>query len=113
MLDAQALARLHDLDPGGRAGLVKRVLATYTQSLRRLLDELRAACAAGDREAMHHAAHTLKSSSASVGALDLSALCADVESRLVRMVDDEAGLATQVERLLAEGQRIHEGLAAR
>jgi hypothetical protein len=37
VLDAQALARLAELDPGGKSGLLQRVLATYTTSLARLL----------------------------------------------------------------------------
>jgi histidine phosphotransfer protein HptB len=108
LLDAQALARLRELDPGGKAGLLDRVLNTYTQSLGRLLDQLRAARGAGDGAAIRHVAHTLKSSSASVGALELSALCADVEARL--RDDHLQGLEAQLDRLLAEGERILAGL---
>lgn len=95
LLDAQALARLHELDPGGRSGLVQRVLSTYTQSLQRLLEQLHAARAADDRAAMRHAAHTLKSSSASIGAMQLSAWCAQVENqiRLDADADVRPGLA--------------------
>lgn len=111
VLDAQALARLSELDPSGRAGLVERVLGTYVLSLQRLLEQLRVARGADDAEAIRHAAHTLKSSSASVGALDLSALCAQTEA-LVRDggVGGRAALEAQVERLLAEGERILAGL---
>ena len=108
MLDAQALARLRELDPGGKAGLLDRVLKTYAQSLGRLLDQLRAARGAGDGAAIRHVAHTLKSSSASVGALELSALCADVEARL--RDDRLQGLEAQLDRMLAEGERILAGL---
>jgi len=82
VFDAQALARLQELDPGGKGGLLARVLATYTQSLQRLLEQLRVAREAADLQGQRHVAHTLKSSSASVGALKLSALCADIERRL-------------------------------
>jgi HPt (histidine-containing phosphotransfer) domain-containing protein len=110
LLDAQALARLHELDPSGQSGLVKRVLATYAQSLARLLAQLRTAREGADRDAMRHAAHTLKSSSASVGALELSALCAQAEARL----RDGAGAdeAALLDRLEAEGARILGGLNA-
>ena len=111
LLDAAALARLHELDPQGQSGLVQRVLATYTQSLRRLLAQLRTARAGADREAMRHAAHTLKSSSASVGALDLSALCAQAEASL-RDGGGSADEATLLDRLQAEGERILGGLSA-
>jgi HPt (histidine-containing phosphotransfer) domain-containing protein len=112
VLDAQALARLADLDPGGRNGLVQRVLSTYAQSLQRLLEQLKAARQAGDSEAVRHAAHTLKSSSASVGALALSALCADVEARTrAEAILDRPALDAQVDRLLAEAERIRAALA--
>ena len=111
LLDAQALARLQELDPGGQAGLVQRVLATYTLSLQRLLEQLAAARAAGDRDGMRHAAHTLKSSSASVGALELSALCAQAEAGL--RDGQTAALASVLDRLGAEGERILTGLRAR
>jgi len=111
LLDAQALARLQELDPGGRAGLVQRVLATYTLSLQRLLEQLAAARAAGDSEGLRHAAHTLKSSSASVGALELSALCAQAEAGL--RDSDTTKLPSVLDRLVAEGERILAGLRAR
>ena len=82
LLDADALDRLRALDPEGRAGLLPRVLATYTASLQRLLEQLRVARASADLQGQRHVAHTLKSSSASVGAMKLSALCADIERRL-------------------------------
>ncbi len=110
LLDAAALTRLRELDPGGRAGLLKRVLQTYTQSLERVIVPWRAARAAGDAQSLRHMAHTLKSSSASVGALALSALCADVEARLRdgRLEGTEA----QLDALVAEAERILAGLSS-
>ena len=104
VLDAQALARLQELDPSGAAGLLERVLTTYTRSLRRLLDELRQAREASDLQGQRHVAHTLKSSSASVGALKLSALCADIEARLRNGATD--GLEVAVDAMADEGQRV-------
>jgi HPt (histidine-containing phosphotransfer) domain-containing protein len=111
VLDTAALNRLRELDPGGRSGLLNRVLQTYTLSLERMLVQWRAARAADDAGAMRSMAHTLKSSSASVGALGLSALCADVEARLRdgRLESIEA----QFDALAAEGQRILAGLSSR
>lgn len=113
LLDEQALGRLRELDPQGRAGLVQRVLATYTQSLQRLLEQVREARAAADREGLRHASHTLKSSSASVGALALSTLCAQVEAQVRDAGAADAGaLAADLDKLLAEGERILGGLRA-
>jgi histidine phosphotransfer protein HptB len=111
MLDAAALNRLRDLDPGGRSGLLNRVLQTYTLSLERMLLQWRAARAADDANAMRSMAHTLKSSSASVGALGLSALCADVEARL--RDGQLESIEAQFDALAAEGQRILAGLSSR
>lgn len=104
-LDADAISRLQELDPDGRHGVVSRVMAAYETSLTRLLAQLRTQGEAGescDVAQVARIAHTLKSSSASVGALALSAACADVEARLRDGAGDE--LSTDVDRLLAEGQ---------
>lgn len=79
-LDESALARLRELDPTGQAGIVARVLATFDASLQRLQSQFNAAVQSGDAEAMRQVAHTLRSSSASVGAMDLSVACRGVEN---------------------------------
>jgi|LNFM01.1.fsa_nt_gb HPt (histidine-containing phosphotransfer) domain-containing protein len=99
-LDAAAIARLRELDPSGQQGVVVRVLTTYDSSLRRLLAQLEAG---RDQAAtVASVAHTLKSSSASVGALRMAAACADIELRL--RAGDDARLQDDVERLLREGR---------
>lgn len=111
-LDAAALARLHELDPGGKTGIVARVLKTYEQSLASTLQNLQAAQARGDTMEVRRLAHTLKSSSASIGALGLSAACAKVEglardrqegelpAALARLDRDGIGTLAAVRRLL-------------
>lgn len=104
VLDRAALDRLRELDPGGRAGLLARVLASYAQSLTRLLGEFGAARRNGDMQALRHIAHTLKSSSASVGALQMSAQCADIERRV--RDGEQDGLEPQLDAMAAEGERM-------
>jgi HPt (histidine-containing phosphotransfer) domain-containing protein len=82
VLDAAALGRLADLDPSGSGALVQRVLSTYATALERTRGELRQARQPVAPEALRQLAHTLKSSSASVGALALSTLCAQVEQHV-------------------------------
>ncbi|MCW5657938.1 MAG: Hpt domain-containing protein [Burkholderiaceae bacterium] len=96
MLDAAALARLSELDPTGDGTLVQRVLATYATSLERSRSELSRARQPMQPEVLRHLAHTLKSSSASVGALALSALCAQVEHR-VRVLNERRAAPEFVE----------------
>jgi histidine phosphotransfer protein HptB len=104
VLDAACMAELRALDPDGKAQLVKRVLATYQTSLAKLVEQLRAARADGAWDQVSRVAHTLKSSSASIGALALSALCADIE-RLLR-AGDSAGVAPLIDQFHAEVHRV-------
>ncbi|MFM2066749.1 MAG: hypothetical protein RLZZ584_1658 [Pseudomonadota bacterium] len=82
VFDAQALQRLQALDPNGQSHLLARVLKAFEVSLQRLSGQLQLGRAQADLTAVRHVVHTLKSSSASVGALRLAQLCADVETRL-------------------------------
>ena len=101
-LDAAALARLRELDPDGRHGVVLRVMGAFESSLLRMMAQLQAERADGNPGVVASVAHTLKSSSASVGALELSRTCAGVERRLR---DGGAGdLVADIERLLAAGE---------
>ncbi len=105
-LDAGSVQRLRDLDPSGTQGLLRRVLAAFADSLHQHLDELGAARAAGDGAAIRRVSHTLKSSAASVGALELARTCTEIEGALRERptVLPEAavldGLAAQLRRLL-------------
>ena len=104
VLDAACMAELRALDPDGKAQLVKRVLATYQTSLAKLVGQLREARADGTWDQVSRVAHTLKSSSASIGALALSTLCAEIE-RLLR-AGDSAGADALLDRFHAEVARV-------
>jgi HPt (histidine-containing phosphotransfer) domain-containing protein len=101
-LDEAALARLRELDPEGRNGVVARVLGAFEASLARLLQQLAVAREGADASLVAGIAHTLKSSSASVGALRLAAVCQEVE----RAARDDGAAAKRhdIDRLLAEGE---------
>ena len=104
VLDAACMAELRALDPDGKAQLVKRVLATYQVSLAKLVAQLQSARADGAWDQVSRVAHTLKSSSASIGALALSGLCAEIE-RLLR-AGDNVSVAPLLEQFHAEVQRV-------
>jgi HPt (histidine-containing phosphotransfer) domain-containing protein len=109
-LDAESLARLRELDPGGASGLMARVVKAYMNSLDRLLPELQAARgAAGNLETIRQVAHTLKSSSASLGGLQLSRHCAEVEA-LAREGARER-IEPEIDAMLAEVSRVRLALA--
>ena len=109
-LDPQALARLRELDPDGRHGVVPRVLAAYETSLQRMLVQLRAAPDPAHPGVLASVAHMLKSSSASVGALALARTCAEVEARL--RIGDASSLAGDLARLIADAEAALVAVAA-
>jgi HPt (histidine-containing phosphotransfer) domain-containing protein len=80
VLDPVALRRLTDLDPTGANHLLERVLQAFQTSVARLRPQADAARLNGDRAALRLVAHTLKSSSASIGAMRLSQLCGQIEA---------------------------------
>lgn len=102
VLDEEALQRLRELDPGGRNRLLERVLRAFEASIVRLGPQLAEARQRNDMQGIRHVAHTLKSSSASIGALGLSRLCAEIEA-VVRQEAPEglAALLDDVDRELA------------
>jgi HPt (histidine-containing phosphotransfer) domain-containing protein len=104
-LDAAALNNLRELDPQGTAGLLVRVVQAFDISAQRLVPQLEVAVQAGDMSGVRHVAHTLKSSSASVGALTLSRCCAELEAQARESRSE--GLAERAAVL------IHEVAAAR
>ena len=74
-LDTEVLTQLAGLDPDGSRGLLPRLLTLYLSSLTDLIRQLDAARRPVDPAALGWVAHSLKSSSASMGALRLSVLC--------------------------------------
>jgi len=100
VLDALALDRLRELDPSGENQLLERVMKAFENSLERLLPQLQDAQASHDLTGIRHVVHTLKSSSASIGALKLSHICAEIEAMVRREATqgmDELIVALQAE----------------
>lgn len=109
VLDAKAVDKLRELDPKGNNRLIERVLSAYAQSLQKLLAQMPVAAVPGDADLVRQMAHTLKSSSASVGALDMAARCAEAEKAVKN--GELATWQASVPALRAEAQRVLDGLA--
>lgn len=112
LLDPEAIRRLRELDPSGQAKLLERVVQAFSNSLDRLLPDLARARAGAelDLAAVRHVSHTLKSSSASLGALGLSARCAEIES--MARDGQVTGLPAQLDAMLDDIQQVRVALAA-
>lgn len=73
MLDADAIAALRALQAPGRPSILLRVMDLFESSAQALVAELEQGLESGDLPTIMRAAHTLKSSSANIGAMDLAA----------------------------------------
>ncbi|MEO8154767.1 MAG: response regulator [Rhizobacter sp.] len=100
VLDAQALERLRELDPNGENHLMERVVNAFESSVGRLMPQLQDALNSNELGGIRHVAHTLKSSSASIGAMKLSRMCSDVESRARH--EQSEGMTERIAQLQAE-----------
>jgi len=90
-LDAAAVAALRALQRPGQPDVVGRVMRAYLGSAPPLLEALRIAVTQGDAAATHQAVHSLRSSSANIGALHLASLCREMESAARTRALDGAG----------------------
>jgi len=94
-IDTRAIDLIASSQGPGEQDLLGRIVALYRASGTDQVRQLHAAIRAGDGEAAGRAAHTLKSSSAQLGAGRLSARCARIEAacRLGRVQDCAADVA--------------------
>lgn len=77
-IDPGSLVRLQQMQRPG-SDFVTRILTRWCTDVDRLLADIRTGLEAGDRRAIEVAAHTLKSSSANVGAWSVRDTCAELE----------------------------------
>jgi CheY-like chemotaxis protein len=80
-LDPVAIDALRALDPQGERHLLQRAITTFAAYSDELIARLAAAAEAKDVTEIARLAHSLKSSSANLGATDLAGQCADLERR--------------------------------
>jgi len=109
-LDPEALDHLRALQKGSERNILGKVVQSYLNTAAQLLQRMQKAVARTDAVALRRAAHTLKSSSASLGALVLAALCKDLEA--MGRTDRITEAATVLPALLTEGEAVRVALAA-
>ena len=79
-LDSSAIEAVRQLDPDGQDRLLARLIALYRDDSSQLLADIDNAMKAGDAEGVARAAHTLKSSSANLGASNVAAIARLIET---------------------------------
>jgi CheY-like chemotaxis protein/HPt (histidine-containing phosphotransfer) domain-containing protein len=107
-VDAGTLEALRALQSPGMSDIRGRVIGLYLEQTPRQLGELRGALTRRDRTVLKRAAHTIKSSSANVGAGRLSTLCAELEALVGE--GPSSDVAPRVEAIETEFGRAREEL---
>jgi len=111
-LDEAALERLREIDPDGRHGVVQRVLQAFERSLEATLVQLMSLADPADPSLAPESVrvqraldigHLLKSSAASVGALALAEVSAQVEQR--QRSSPGVEIEHDLRRLITESKR--------
>ena len=98
-LDHSAIEAVRQLDPDGQDRLLSRLIALYRDDSSQLLADMDNGMKVGDAEAVARAAHTLKSSSANLGATNVAAIARQIETcRAQRRHHRAAGVDDQAAR---------------
>jgi signal transduction histidine kinase/DNA-binding NarL/FixJ family response regulator/HPt (histidine-containing phosphotransfer) domain-containing protein len=94
VIERAALDNIRALQKDGMPDLTTKVIDKYLSHAPKLLGSLRQAAAEGNAPAVQQAAHSLKSSSANLGATELAAQCKTLEldARLNKVVPSQAQL---------------------
>jgi CheY-like chemotaxis protein len=109
VFDASVLAALPMVADGSEPEFAAQVLEQYLQTSAEAIDACKRAAAAGDATAALRWVHTLKSSSAQVGALALAGLAGDLE---VRMRAGEPACDSSIARLRSEHRQAVQAIKA-
>lgn len=110
-IDWARLDELRRMEAEGMPGLAARLVRTYLENSARLLRELQVAMDAGDADGVRRAAHSIKSTSANIGANPLSQLGRALEQAAQR--SDWQPDQAEVEQIVSEHGRAQAGLAER
>ena len=108
ILKQEMLDRIRVLQRPGRPDILRKAIGLYMDSAPGLMQTLRESIEQGDGEALRAAAHSLKSSSANLGAERLAALCEELEGMGTTGCMD-AGAAL-LDRVDSEYQAAHTAL---
>lgn len=78
-IDPDAIANLRELNPGDNGEFLREIVGIYIEDTPKRIADLKACLASGDTSAFTRAAHTIKGSSANVGAQALKVVAERLE----------------------------------
>lgn len=107
-LDMRVIQDLRELGGEDDPGLILELIGIFLEDAPQRMDEISRGLATGDLKLLERAAHTLKSSSANIGALGLSKICKQIEeiartqnlAGVKPLIDASTRTLTDVERAL-------------
>jgi CheY-like chemotaxis protein len=107
-LDQRSLEEIRNLEANGVTGLFDNILNIYLESSPELVAALETAVEKQDAVGLHAAAHSLKSTSASLGARYLASLCRELEVK--GRAEDVETAAPVLAELMVEFERVTRAL---
>lgn len=109
VIDPQAIENLRALNPDDGDEFLREIIAIYLEDTPQRMAELEQSLSSGDIPKFTRAAHSIKGSSANVGALAVRAIAEQLEHHSTKQGLD--GVASMMETLKAEFSRAQAELA--
>src|SRR5579859_699783 len=81
IINPDAIAALRDLNPGDNDAFLKEIIGIYIEDTPKRFADLKKSLAAGETALFTRAAHTIKGSSANVGAIAVAASAERLEAK--------------------------------
>jgi HPt (histidine-containing phosphotransfer) domain-containing protein len=103
LIDSQAIENLRSLNPGDNDEFLREIIAIYLEDTPLRITELEQRLAAGDNPKFTRAAHSIKGSSANLGAITVRAVAEELER--YSQTQGLTGVADFVVRLKSEFAR--------
>jgi histidine phosphotransfer protein HptB len=103
-IDPEAIANLRELNPGDNGDFLREIVGIYIEDTPKRIADMKACLASGDVASFTRAAHTIKGSSANVGAQVLKAIAERLE--LVSRKEGLAGVSGLIADSEAEFERV-------
>ena len=96
-IDKTPLDNIRALQQPGQPDLLTRIIDSYLEHAVELIEAMRRSLESGDLEVLGRSAHTLKSSAANLGAMQLSSLCRQLASDVAkRRLEDADRLVSEI-----------------
>jgi HPt (histidine-containing phosphotransfer) domain-containing protein len=103
-IDLEAISNLRELNPGDNGEFLREIVSIYVEDTPKRLAELKSCLASGDVATFTRAAHTIKGSSANVGAQVLKAIAERLEA--ISRRDGLGGVSGLIADCDAEFERV-------